>query len=128
MRYEFSGRFETIDSGARPGDLSLRRRAHRDAPELELHFAAVSSHDLPWSLEGIVVEEKGPGLIGVRSAGTGYRVAARSLQVHESARIYDRAVQLARFPFSQRILWTLLLWSARFAWGQGLIRRLRRNR
>ena len=56
------------------------------------------------------------------------RVAARSLQVHETARIYGRGVQLARFPFAQRILWTLLLWSARFAWGQGLIRRLRRNR
>jgi hypothetical protein len=128
MRYEFSGRFETIDSGARPGDLSLRRAARHDAPELELHFAAVSSHDLPWSLDGIVVEQKGPGLVGVRSAGNNYRVAARSLQVHETARIYGRGVQLARFPFAQRILWTLLLWSARFAWGQGLIRRLRRNR
>jgi hypothetical protein len=128
MRYEFSGRFETIDSGARPGDLLLRRRARHAAPQLELHLAGVSSHDLPWSMDGVVVEEKGPGLIGVRSGDNNYRVAARSFQIHETARIYGHAVQLAHFPFSQRILWTLLLWSARFAWGQGLIRRLRRNR
>jgi hypothetical protein len=128
MRYEFPGQFEIVDSGARPGVVSLQRRARHGASGLELNFAAVSSHDLPWSLEGVAVEEKGPGLFGIRSAGNNFRVAARSLQIHESARIYGRAVQLARFSVSQRILWMLLLWSARFAWGQSLIRQLRRNR
>jgi hypothetical protein len=128
MRYEFTGQFETVYSGARPGELSLRRLQRNHVPGLELHFAAVSSHDLPWTLDGIIVEENGPGLFGIRSARANYRVAARSLQVHEGARIYGRAVQLAHFPFSQRILWTLLLWSARFNWGQNLLRRLRRNR
>jgi hypothetical protein len=127
MRYEFSGQFETIYSGARPGELSLRRLARNHVCGLELHFAAVSTHDLPWTLDGIVVEESGPGLFAIRSAGTNYRVTARSLQVHETARIYGGAVQLARFPVSQRILWMLLLWIARFSWGQSLIRRLRRN-
>lgn len=128
MRYEFSGQFETVYSGARPGELSLRRMARSHVSGLELHFAAVSSHDLPWTLDGIVVEESGPGLFAIRSARTNYRVAARALQVHESARIYGAAVQLARFPLWQRILWMALLWVARFSWGQNLIRRLRRSR
>ncbi len=127
MRYEFSGQFETVYSGARPGELSLRRLARNDVSGLELHFAAASSHDLPWTLDGIVVEENGPGLFAIRSARANYRVAARSLQVHETARIYGAAVQLARFAPSQRILWMLLLRVARFNWGQDLIRRLRRS-
>jgi hypothetical protein len=128
MRYEFFGQFETVYSSARPAELSLRRLARDQVGGVELHFASVSSHDLPWTLEGIVVEENGSGLFTIRSAKSNYRVAARSLQVHEAVRIYDRALQLARFPLSQRILWMPLLWSARFGWGQALIRRLRRNR
>lgn len=127
MRYEFAGQFETVSSGARPGELSLRRLRRNHVCGLELHFAAVSSHDLPWTLDGIIVEETGPGLFGIRSARATYRVAARSLQVHETARIYGRALQLVRFPFSQRILWMLLLWSARFTWGQNLLHWLRRD-
>ncbi|HZF26118.1 MAG TPA: hypothetical protein VEZ88_07635 [Steroidobacteraceae bacterium] len=129
MQQEFSGRFEVVDAGAGSGGLSLERRARRDVSGIALLFADVASHDLPRQLDGVAVDAaaSASGSFSVRSGVANYHVAARSLQIHESAQIYAHALPLARFPFSQRVLWTLLLWSARFSWGQSLIRRLRGN-
>jgi hypothetical protein len=128
MRYDFSGRFEVLDSGVRPGELVLKRQEGRDGPGVELLFAAVSRHDLPRELAGVALDDAASldGVFELRSGSANYHVAARSIQVHETVRIYGRAIQLARFPISQRLLWMLLLWSVRYGWGQRLIARWRR--
>ncbi len=119
-----------LDSGARPGELVLKRQEGRDDPGVELLFAAVSRHDLPRELAGVALNDAASpdAVFDIRSASTNYHVVARSVQVHETVRIYGRAIHLARFPISQRLLWMLLLWSAKYGWGQRLIARWRRGR
>ncbi|HEY7379049.1 MAG TPA: hypothetical protein VH542_10230 [Steroidobacteraceae bacterium] len=126
MRQEFPGRFEVTDVRAPRGSVRLERRARRDAPAVEVLFARVTRHDLPERLDNLAVdtEASDSGFL-LRSGAANYHVAARSVQIHEGARIYDR-LPLGRFALSQRLLWSLLLWSARYSWGQALIRRLRR--
>ncbi|HKE45850.1 MAG TPA: hypothetical protein VKB41_15065 [Steroidobacteraceae bacterium] len=125
MQQQFPGRFD-IESGAHAGVLRMERRAGREGAALALLFAGVSSHNLPARLEGVSVDDApSNGGFSVRSGEVNYRVAARSVQIHEAAKIYDRALPLARFRFSQRLSWSVLLWCARFSWGQNLIRRLR---
>ena len=123
MRHEFPGRFDVLDSGVRPGELILRSRKDDHGHGVELLFAAVSSHDLPRELGGITLDDAAaPGGVFEICAGTAnHRVVARSVQVHEGVAIYGQSIRLARFPVSQRLLWILLLWSARYGWGQRLI-------
>ena len=127
MRHEFSGQFDVLDSGVRPGVLVLQRH-EADGRDVELLFAAVSAHDLPRALGGVVLDDTASrdGVFNIRSGAANYRVAARSVQVHERVPIYGQAIRLARFPVWQRLLWILLLWSARYGWGQWLIARWRR--
>lgn len=129
MRHEFPGRFDVLDSGGRPGELILRSRKNGQGHGVELRFAAVSSHDLPRELTGITLDDAAVSgrVFTIRSSAANYHVAARSVQVHEAVAIYGRAIRLARFPVSQRLLWLLLLWSARYGWGQRLIARWRRQ-
>jgi hypothetical protein len=125
MQQEFPGRFEVFDARAQGGSVRLERRARAEAPGVELLFARVASHDLPARLDGLVVDtDVSRAGFRVRSGAANYHVAAQSVQIHEGVRIYDR-LPLGRFPFSQRVLWNLLLWSARFSWGEALIGRLR---
>ncbi len=127
MTFQHPGCFSLIDSGRRPAAIVLRRSPRGDEAAIEVVFARVTHHDLPTILDSIVVHESRSGerVYLVSSAGRDYRVHARSLRIHESTVIYGRALPLARFALHQRLLWTLLLWSARFAWGQALIRRIR---
>lgn len=127
MQCEYPGRFELCDSRQRPTPVLLRRAARRGQPSVEILFAAVTDHELPPTLDGINVRTDSSRLnqFVITSGTSSYRVHARSMQVHEAAQIYGRALPLARFAFGARMLWMLLLWSARFSWGQSLIRRLR---
>jgi hypothetical protein len=125
MQQEFSGRFEVFDARAQGGAVRVERRARGNAPGVELLFARVTTHDLPARLEGVVVDTApSNGGFRLHSGAANYRVVARSVQIHEGARIYDR-LPLGRFSFPQRLMWNVLLWTARFSWGQALIRRLR---
>lgn len=125
MQQEFPGRFEVFDARARGGSVRLERRARDDAPAVEVLFARVTRHDLPERLDNVVVDtEASESGFRLGSGAANYHVAARSVQVHEGAHIYGR-LPLGRFALSQRLLWSLLLWSARYPWGQALIRRLR---
>lgn len=127
MTFQHHGRFALIDSGRRPAAVVLRRLPRDNAAALEIVFARVTHHDLPAVLDGLAVREtrRGDQEYLVSSAGRDYRVHARSLSIHESATIYGRVLPLARFALKRRLLWMFLLWSARFAWGQALIRRIR---
>lgn len=127
MPFRFPGRFVLIDSGRRPGAVVLRGVVRARERPVEILFLRVTAHDLPATLEGVEVRDHGPEhAYSVSSAGGGdYRVQAATVQCHEPATICDRVLTLARFRPGQRLLWTVLLWSARFAWGQALIRWLR---
>jgi hypothetical protein len=124
MTFDYPGRFTLQDSGRRPGGLVLRRDPQDGEPAVEYLFAHVTQHDLPQSLNGISVREFGftDREWLVSSGGRDYRVGACSLQIHEGAAIYGRVLPLARYSSIRRALWTVLLWMARFGWGQALIR------
>ena len=125
MEQEFSGRFEVFDARARGGGLRLERHARGHVPGVDVLFARVASHDLPASLDGVAVDTAGSAAgFRVRSGAANYHVAARSVQIHEGSGIYER-LPLGRFSPAQRLLWSALLWIARFSWGQALIGRLR---
>jgi len=125
MQQEFPGRFELFDARARGGGLRLERRSRGTGSRVEILFACVTTHDLPASLDGVAVASAASGAgFRVRSGAANHHVAARSVQIHEGASIYDR-LPLGRFSFAQRLLWSVLLWIARFSWGQALIGRLR---
>lgn len=124
MTFDYPGRFTLLDAGSRPGSLVLRRDPQDGEPAVEYLFAHVTRHDLPSSLNGISVREFGftDREWLVSSAGRDYHVQARSLQIHERAAIYGRVLPLAHYSSTRRVLWTVLLWVARFGWGSALIR------
>jgi hypothetical protein len=127
MTFRHDGRFALLDPGSRPAAIVLRHAPARDVERVELVFGRVMLHDLPSSLDGVAVRSDAPGLFVATSAGRDYRVHAQSLRVHHGTALYGRVLPLARYPIRQRVLWTVVLWCARFAWGQALIRRLRRR-
>lgn len=120
----FTGRFTV-----RTGDTSLVL----EGSHLRLLFNAVARHDLPASLDGVRVarsDEPTDAEFQITSGGREFSIRARSLQIHERATLYGTVIRLPVFALRQKLLWTLLLTVARFAWGQALIRRLtgRRSR
>lgn len=127
MPQRFPGRFVLIDSGRRPGAVALRGAVRAGERAAEILFIGVTRHELPGSLDEVDIRGDGSKAGGylVGCAQGHYRVQAGSLQIHEPATIYGRALTLARFGLERRLLWTVLLWGARFAWGRALMRRLR---
>lgn len=128
MTFRHDGRFALIDSGSRPAAVVLRHVPARGEQRIEAVFGRVTQHELPWTLDGIAIRtDASPERMRfiVSSGGRDYSVHAQSLRIHEGAALYGRVLPLVRYPLRQRLLWTVLLWCARFAWGQALIRRLR---
>lgn len=128
MTFEHHGRFELIDPGSRPAAIVLRYVPARAQQWLEVVFGRVRQHELPAALEDIAIREQAAPaekLFVVSSGGRDYRVRAQSLRIHAGAALYGTVLPLARYPLRKRMLWTLLLWCARFDWGQALIRRVR---
>ena len=123
MTFRHDGRFSLIDPGTRPAAVVLRHAASRAGQRVEAVFGRVTQHELPALLDGIVIRAGAPFVVS--SAGRDFRVHAQSLRIHEGAALYGRVLPQARFPLRKRLLWTALLWSARFRWGQALIRRAR---
>lgn len=98
---------------------------------LRLLFSAVERHDLPGSLEGVRVDREPHApddrrlpRYEVTSGERQFTVVARSVQIHERAALYGNVISLPRFRLRQRLVWALLLFAARFEWGQALIRRV----
>jgi hypothetical protein len=127
MTFRHDGRFALIDPGTRPATVVLQHAPARSAHRIEAVFGRVTQHELPDALDGIVIRvHNATGMpFVVSSAGRDFSVQAQSLRIHEGVALYGGVLPQARFPFGQRMLWTLLLWSARFRWGQALIRRVR---
>ncbi|HSD75713.1 MAG TPA: hypothetical protein VLB75_13165 [Steroidobacteraceae bacterium] len=127
MTFQHDGRFSLIDPGTRPAAVVLRHAPARSEGRVEAIFGRVAQHDLPAVLDGVVIRTqaaRGMPFV-VRSAGRDFSVHAQSLRIHAGVALYGGVLPQARFPFTQRVLWALLLWSARFRWGQALIRRMR---
>jgi len=98
---------------------------------MEVRLQGVLQHALPERIENprivqlsVTSEARARRLYEIQSPGGSWRIEADSLQVHEHPALFGRAVALPRFRFSQRILWGLLLWMARFQRGRALIERL----
>ncbi len=128
MTFRHDGRFSLIDPGTRPAAVILRHEPARTEQRVEVVFGRVTRHELPAVLEGIVILTGAAGDRGLFVLSSGprdYRVHAQSLRIHAGVALYGRVLPQARFPLRQRLLWTVLLWSARFSWGQALIRRAR---
>jgi hypothetical protein len=124
MTFQHHGRFELIDPGSRPASVVLRHA--RGERRIEAVFGRVTQHQLPAALDGVVIRAgDAPQRFVVSSGGREYAVHAQSLRIHESVALHGRVLQLARYPLRRRLLWTVLLWCARFDWGQALIRRVR---
>jgi hypothetical protein len=127
MTFRHDGRFLLIDPGRRPAAVVLRHAPARVEQGVEVVFGRVTQHDLPGLLDRIVMRT--PAASGmpfvVSSAGYDFAVHAQSVRIHTGVSLYGSVLPQARFPLGQRVLWMLLLWSARFRWGQALIRRLR---
>ena len=124
MTFQHQGRFELLDPGSRPASIVLRHA--RDARRIEAVFGRVTQHDLPATLDGLAIRAGAvPQSFVVSSRGRDYAVHAQSLRVHHGIALYGRVLPLARYPLHRRLLWTALLWCARFDWGQALIRRVR---
>ncbi len=127
MTFQHGGRFSLIDPGARPAAVVLRHAPRHSGTTVEVVFARVTEHDLPLALAGITIrtDPQHERVFVVASAGRDYRVHAQSLRIHRGAPLYGPVLPQARFAFRKRLLWASLLWSARFGWGQALIRRIR---
>jgi hypothetical protein len=128
MTFRHDGCFALIDPGSRPAAVVLRHARARGEEWIEAVFGRVTQHELPPTLDGIAIRaDADPGRMRfiVSSGGRDYAVHAQSLRIHEGAALYGRVLQLPRYPLPQRLLWTVLLWCARFDWGQALMRRLR---
>lgn len=127
MTFQHRGRFSLIDSGTRPAAVVLRHMPGRVEQRVDVVFGRVMQHELPAVLDGIAIHTDVPRERGfvLSSAGRDYRVHAQSLRIHTGVALYGGVLPRVRFPLQQRLLWTVLLWSARFRWGQALIRRAR---
>src|SRR5262245_19471022 len=131
MRIAYDGMFR-VHAGA-AGRMTLRAAARE--PVLEVLLSGVTLRDAPATLHGLHIEEETvqpdrgrgsvPARFQVRSADGGQSFATASVQIHEHPVLYGRAIALPRFGLLRRLLWTVLLWLARFDWGQALIRRAR---
>jgi hypothetical protein len=135
MRAAYDGVFRVHAAAA--GRLTLRAAARE--PALEVLLSGVTLREVPATLHGLHIEELNgvppdPGQrpvaarFRVRSADGGQSFAAASVQIHEHPALYGRSIALPRFRLRQRLLWTILLWLARFDWGRALIRRARGGR
>jgi hypothetical protein len=126
MIFRHRGQFSLIDPGTRPAAVVLRHASTHDE-RAEAVFGRVTKHDLPATLDGVAIRRGSPPdqSFVVSSAGRDYRVVAGSLRIHEGVALYARVLPQAHFSARQRLLWTVLLWAARFTWGQALIRRVR---
>ena len=128
MTFRHDGHFALLDPGSRPAAVVLRHAPLRGGQWIEAVFGRVTQHELPPKLDGIAIRtdaSSGPTRFIVSSGGRDYAVNAQSLRVHQGAALYGRALPLARYPLRQRLLWLVVLWCARFEWGQELIRRIR---
>jgi len=102
----------------------------RDQGALVLLFTDAIGGDLPAAVEHPKITELAARTdpervtFEIRSSANRWLLEARSLQVHERVELYGTAISLPRFALRERILWTLLLWAARFEWGQALIGKL----
>jgi hypothetical protein len=125
MAFRHDGRFALRDPGSRPAAVVLRHAPARGEQWVEAVFGRVTQHDLPATLviRAPAAHERTPFVVS--SAGRDYGVHAQSLRIHSGAALYGPVLRLARYPLRKRLLWNVLLWCARFAWGQALIRRVR---
>ena len=115
----FAGPFEVSESGS----AVVLTRAGGD---LKLVCNVAGAHDLPARLDGLTLQRAiAPDRAFRLSTSQGQHVLnALSVQVHERVSLYGTVIALPRFALGERLKWSLLLWVARFHWGQALIRRL----
>ncbi len=115
----FAGPFEVSESGSA---VVLTRAGGG----LRLIFNGVDRHDLPARLDSVTLPRPAAssGAFRLSTVRSQHTLIARSVQVHERAALYGPVIALPRFPVSGRLKWTVLLWVARFEWGQALISRL----